>query len=97
MRFYHMIVEHNFTGERFEHISRTQGSTPRGYKLIAVCGYHDKPTESNDPYTRALQMPDGKRKYKRVCELMLKAEYLSPLWYTLRDEAQRLADLDFDY
>lgn len=97
MRFYHMIVEDNFTGERYEHISRTQGATPRGCKLIGVCGYHEKPTESNDPYTRALQMPDGKRKYKRICELMLKCDYLSPLWNTLSNEAQRLADLDYDY
>ena len=42
MKYYHMIVEQWWTGERKEYISTRQGSAPNGWKCIAVCGYHEK-------------------------------------------------------
>lgn len=44
---YHMIVEPigNLPGEitgRKEYISTIQGAVPDGYKLVGVCGYHEK-------------------------------------------------------
>lgn len=42
-KYYHMIVENIYTGERKEYISRVQGRAPsREWKCIAVCGYHEK-------------------------------------------------------
>ena len=41
-KYYHMIVERWWTGERKEYISKTQGSSPPGWKCVAVCGYHEK-------------------------------------------------------
>lgn len=46
-KYYHMIVEPigNWPGEtagRKEYISTTQGAVPDGYKLVGVCGYHEK-------------------------------------------------------
>ena len=47
-KYYHMIIqhEHDYTGEtRREYISKKQGSAPRGWKVLGVCGYHEKPKE----------------------------------------------------
>ena len=45
-KFYHMIVENIWTGERKEHISTRQGAVPQypvGYwKCIGVCGFHEE-------------------------------------------------------
>ena len=45
-RYYHMVVENIWTGERKEYISKTQGAVPKypvGYwQLVGVCGYHEK-------------------------------------------------------
>lgn len=41
MRYYHMIIEQWWTGERQEYISKKQGAAPAGWKCIAVCGYHE--------------------------------------------------------
>lgn len=46
-KYYHMVVEliGNLPGEttgRREYISTTQGAAPNGYKLVGVCGYHEK-------------------------------------------------------
>ena len=49
MRYYHMIVESNATGERREYISTKQGEAPHGYKCVGVCGYHDKPRQVQKP------------------------------------------------
>ena len=43
-KYYHMIIQHecDHTGEtRTEYISKKQGSAPRGWRVIAVCGYHE--------------------------------------------------------
>ena len=48
-----------------------------------------KPGEK-DPVKEALAMPDGERKLRRICDLMLQAEYMTPLWYDLKAEADRL-------
>ena len=37
-------------------------------------------------------MPDSKDKHRKICDLMLEAEYMTPLWYTLKQEADRLED-----
>ena len=42
MKYYHMIVEKWWTGERKEYISKTQGAAPDGWKCVAVCGYHEE-------------------------------------------------------
>jgi len=42
MKYYHMIIEQWWTGERKEYISKTQGAAPTGWQCIAVCGYHEK-------------------------------------------------------
>ena len=41
-KYYHMIVERLWTGERKEYISKTQGAAPPGWKCIAVCGFHEE-------------------------------------------------------
>ena len=46
-KYYHMIIEPigNWPGEttgRKEYISTIQGAVPDGYKLVGVCGYHEK-------------------------------------------------------
>lgn len=45
-----------------------------------------------DPVKAALAMPDSKDKHRKICDLMLEAEYMTPLWYTLKQEADRLED-----
>ena len=49
----------------------------------------------NDPVKAALAMPDSKEKHRKICDLMLEAEYMTPLWYTLKQEADRLEDAGF--
>ena len=41
-------------------------------------------------------MKDGYKKYVALNVLMLDAEYLTPLWCKLNDEARRLQDLGYD-
>lgn len=31
-------------------------------------------------------MPGSKDKHHKICDLMLEAEYMTPLWYTLKQE-----------
>jgi hypothetical protein len=41
-KYYHMIIQHEHKGEtRREYISKKQGSAPRDWKVVAVCGYHE--------------------------------------------------------
>lgn len=51
----------------------------------------------NDPIKTALSMSDCNTKYRRVCELMLRVEYLTPLWYSLKAEADRLENLGYHF
>lgn len=49
MKYYHMIIarkyhEHEYSKWR-EYISRKQGSAPRGWVCVAVCGYHEEEIE----------------------------------------------------
>lgn len=53
-----------------------------------------KPVQK-DPVKIALAMPDSKDKYRKICDLMLEAEYMTPLWYTLKQEADRLENAGF--
>lgn len=48
-----------------------------------------------DPVKSALAMPDSKDKHRKICDLMLEAEYMTPLWYTLKQESDRLEDSRF--
>lgn len=48
-----------------------------------------------DPVKAAFVMPDSKDKHRKICDLMLEAEYLTSLWYTLKQEADRLEDAGF--
>lgn len=48
-----------------------------------------------DPVKAALAMPDSKDKHRKICDLMLEAEYMTPLWYTLKQEADRLEDAGY--
>lgn len=51
MRVYHMIIEREFYFEgseeakqsRKEYMSIHQGSAPKGWRCVGVCGYHDTP------------------------------------------------------
>lgn len=49
MRYYHMIIENRYTGERREHHSTVQGFAPPGWRCVAVCGFHDKPKQVQKP------------------------------------------------
>lgn len=49
----------------------------------------------NDPVKTALAMPDGREKHRKICDIMLEAEYMTPLWYTLKQEADRLENAGF--
>lgn len=48
-KYYHMIIEkearwsEDMRHTRREYISKKQGSHPRGWKTIAVCGSHEVP------------------------------------------------------
>lgn len=52
MKYYHMIIEpenlapENARKQRREYISRAQGSAPRGWRCVGVCGYHETPREN---------------------------------------------------
>lgn len=64
MKYYHMIVEPigNWPGDttgRKEYISTTQGAAPPGYKVVGVCGFHEKP--------RGVQYPCRGCVYYKVC------------------------------
>ena len=48
-----------------------------------------------DPIKAALAVPDSKDKHRKICDLMLEAEYMTPLWYTLKQEADRLEEAGF--
>ena len=48
-----------------------------------------------DPVKATLAMPDSKDKHRKICDLMLGAEYMTPLWYTLKQEADRLEEAVF--
>ena len=46
-KYYHMIIEpisgwDKSPNNRKEYISTHQGSAPKGYRCVAVCGYHEK-------------------------------------------------------
>lgn len=41
---------------------------------------------------KAMAMPDNNKKLMRLNILMLRVDYLSPLWYKLNDESRRLQD-----
>ena len=49
----------------------------------------------NDPVKAVLAMPDSAEKHRKFCDLMLEAEYMTPLWYTLKQEADRLENDGF--
>ena len=56
MKYYHMIVQ--YPGDRDgstrrEYISTIQGSAPKGYVCVGVCGYHEKTREVQYPYYAA--------------------------------------------
>lgn len=48
-----------------------------------------------DSVKAVLAMPDSKDKRRKICDLMLEAEYITPLWYTLKQEADRLEEAEF--
>lgn len=50
-----------------------------------------------DRIKKVLQMTDSNEKYLKINELMLDIEYLTPLWYSLKQEADRLYELGFDF
>lgn len=45
----------------------------------------------------ALAMKDSCKKLMRINELMLRVEYMTPLWYQLNDESRRLQDKGFTF
>ena len=47
------------------------------------------------PVKIALAMPDSKEKRQKIGDLMLDAEYMTALWYTLKQEADRLDDAGY--
>lgn len=49
----------------------------------------------NDPVKSALAMPDSKEKHRKICDMMLEAECMTPLWDTLKQEADRLENAGF--
>ena len=49
MRYYHMLIQQNFTGIVREYITTQQDKAPSGWKCIAICGYHDKKREVQKP------------------------------------------------
>ena len=49
----------------------------------------------NDPVKAVLAMPDSKEKHRKICDLMLSAEYMTPLWYALKEGADRLENAGF--
>jgi hypothetical protein len=52
-KYYHMIIQHecDHRGDtRREYISKKQGSHPIGWRVIGVCGYHEKPSERSNKH-----------------------------------------------
>lgn len=54
-------------------------------------------TMKKDMVKKVLEMEDSNKKYLKINELMLDVEYLTPLWYTLKGEADRLENLGFSF
>ena len=50
-----------------------------------------------DKIKETLKMKDSNKKYLKVNELMLEVEYLTPVWYSLKKEADRLENLGFSF
>lgn len=48
-----------------------------------------------DAVKAALAMPDSVEKHWKICDIMLEAEYMTPLWYALKEEADRLENAGF--
>lgn len=46
---------------------------------------------------KAMAMPDSNEKLMRLNILMLRVDYLSPLWYKLNDESRRLQDAGYTF
>lgn len=55
-----------------------------------------KDEKSYNRIQKVWNMKDGYKKYVALNVLMLDAEYLTPLWCKLNDEARRLQDLGYD-
>lgn len=52
MKYYHMIVQYpgdRDVSTRREYISTIQGSAPKGYVCVGVCGFHEKKKEVQYP------------------------------------------------
>lgn len=54
-------------------------------------------TIKKDAIKKVLEMKDSNKKYLKVNELMLEVEYLTPVWYALKKEADRLENLGFSF
>ena len=70
MKYYHMIVQ--YPGDRDgstrrEYISTIQGSAPKGYVCVGVCGYHEK--------TREVQYPCRNCVYYAVCGSSMRTQH----------------------
>ena len=50
-----------------------------------------------DAIKKVLEMKDSNKKYLKINELMLEVEYLTPVWYALKKEADRLENLGFSF
>lgn len=51
MKIYHMIIQRidDPTGKtRKEYLSERQGSAPRGWRCVGVCGFHEKAKRKTD-------------------------------------------------
>lgn len=55
-----------------------------------------KDEKSYNRIQKVWNMKDGHKKYVALNVLMLDAEYLTPLWCILNDEARRLQRLGYD-
>ena len=70
MKYYHMIVQ--YPGDRDgstrrEYISTIQGSAPKGYVCVGVCGYHEK--------TREVQYPCRGCVYYAACGSSMRTQH----------------------
>lgn len=46
---------------------------------------------------KVMKMKDGNEKYYKINELMIEVEYMTPLWYSLKKDADRLDDLGCEF
>ena len=46
---------------------------------------------------KVMKMKDGNEKYYKINELMIEVEYMTPLWYSLKKDADRLEDLGCEF